>query len=149
MKRVDLVPCEGSRNLGPGTGADRPGAEDRLVRRVLVVVDEDAPAALLLPPRRRDQLWAPALELTGRGDGCRPHFVRVPTRLQADVDVEPAVARGLRVADDPKLVQQAAKLGRCGAHLVEADTRLRVEVEAQLVGDLGPAMEVRPHMKTD
>ena len=53
----------------PPEPAHRPGAEDGLVRRVLVVVDEDAPAALLLPPCRRDQIGAAALELAG--GGCR------------------------------------------------------------------------------
>src|SRR5919197_4102150 len=110
MKHVDLVPCEGSRHLSAGASSHRPRAEDGLVRRVLVVVDEDAPAALLLPPRGGDQLWAAALELASRRDGCRPHLVRVPPRLEADVDVQPAVSRGLRVANDAELVQQAADL---------------------------------------
>jgi hypothetical protein len=44
VKRVDLVPSQGRRYLGAGTGTYRPGAEDGFVRRVLVVVDEDAAA---------------------------------------------------------------------------------------------------------
>jgi hypothetical protein len=100
------------------------------VRRILVEVDEDPAAALLLPPGRRDQLWAAALELARRGDRCRPHLVGVPMRLEPDVDVEAAVPGRLRVADDPELVEQPPKLDRRRPHVVEVDARLRVEIEA-------------------
>src|SRR5207247_5558899 len=99
-------------DLCAGAGTRGPRAEDGLVRRVLVVVHEDATAALLLPPRRRDQLGAAPLELARRGDRCRPHLVRVPARLEPDVEMETAVPGGLRVADDPELFEQTAKL-RC------------------------------------
>src|SRR4029453_12254379 len=109
-ERVDLVPRERSRNLGAGTRAYRPRAEDGLVRRVLVVVDEDAPAALLLPPRRGDQLGVAALELTRGGNRRGPHLVGVPARLEPDVDVEAGVPGRLRVADDPQLVEQPTQV---------------------------------------
>src|SRR5205823_7470681 len=102
-----------------------------------VVVDEHAAAALLLPPRRSDQLGMPPLELARRGDRGRAYLVRVPARLEPDIDMQPAVPGRLRVAGDVELVQQAADFDRGGAHAVEVDTRLRIEVEAQLVGDLG------------
>ena len=123
MDRLDLVPGQRRRHLGAGAGAHRPGAEDGLVRRVLVVVDEDAGAALLLPPGRGDQLGAAALELAGGRDRRAPHVVGVPARLEPDVDVQPAVPGRLRVADDPELVEEPAHLGRRRAHLLEADAR--------------------------
>src|SRR5215831_785667 len=52
---VDLVPGQRRGHLGTGTGPDRPGAEDRLVRCVLVEVDEHPGAALLLPPGGGDE----------------------------------------------------------------------------------------------
>src|SRR6185312_15241216 len=89
---VELVPANRRRDLGAAPCADRPRPEDRLVRRVLVVVDEDPLPALLLPPRRGEDVRAPALELAGRGDRGRANGVRVPARLEPDVDVEPAIA---------------------------------------------------------
>src|SRR4029079_17171929 len=103
-----------------------------------------ATAALLFPPRRRDQLGAPALELARDGDRGRPHLVRVPPRLQPDVDMEAPVPSGLRMADDPELVEQTGKLGRRGPNAVEVDAGLRVEVEPQLVRDVGAVVEVWP-----
>ena len=149
VKRVDLVPGQRRRHLGAGTGAHRPRAEDGLVRRVLVVVDEDAAAALLLPPGRGDQLGAAPLELARGGDRRRPHLVRVPARLEPDVDVQAAVPGRLRVADHPELVEQAAELAGRGPHVVEVDARLRVEVEAQLVRDIGAVVKVRPDVEAE
>ena len=51
------------RRPGPG----EPGAEDRLVRGVLVEVDEDPLSALLLPPSGGDQVGVPPLQLPGQG----------------------------------------------------------------------------------
>src|SRR5919204_1318091 len=133
VQRVDLVPGQRRRHLRTGTGADRPRAEDGLVRRVLVVVDEDAAAALLLPPRCGEQLGTAPLELARDCDGCRTHFVGVPARLEPDVNVEAAVPGRLWIADDPELVEQAAELRRRGPHVVEVHARLRVEVETELV----------------
>src|SRR5205823_10281151 len=48
LERVELVPAERRRDGRVGTGADGVGRGDRPVAGVLVVVDEDALAALLL-----------------------------------------------------------------------------------------------------
>src|SRR3546814_2824165 len=60
---VELVPGDGRRHLRPHPGPHAPRAEHRLVRRVLVEVDEDSAPPLLLPPRRRDEVRVAALEL--------------------------------------------------------------------------------------
>src|SRR4029077_16074131 len=106
MCAVDRVPAERRRHLGAGTGAHRPGAEDGLVRSVLVEVDEHPAAALLLPPRRPDELGAAPLELARGRDRCGAHLVGVPPRLEPNVDVEPPVARRLRVAGYSNLGEQ-------------------------------------------
>src|SRR5581483_6995678 len=142
-------PRDRRRDLRAGTRAHGPRAEDGLVRRVLVVVDEDASAALLLPPRGRDQVRPATLELARDGDRRGAHLEGVPARLEPDVDVQPAVSGRLRVAGDPELVQEAAKLVRGGSDLVEVDSRLRVEVEPQLVRDLRPVGEVRPDVEPE
>ena len=62
----------------PTRGARAPGREHGLVRRVLVVVDEHARAALLLPPGPGAELGPAALELAGEGDRGGAHLVGVP-----------------------------------------------------------------------
>src|SRR5205085_920558 len=99
--------------------------------------------------RRGDLAGTTTLQLTRDGDGRGAHLVRVPARLEQDVDMKTAVAGRLRVADDPALVEQQTQLSRCRPHLVEVDSRLRVEVETQLVGDLGTVMHVRPQMEAE
>ena len=80
LDRVELVPAERRRHLRARAGAHAPRAEHRLVRRVLVEVDEDALAALLLPPRvgdasgcRRAQL-ARERERRGRAPRYESHW---------------------------------------------------------------------------
>src|SRR5439155_23845528 len=51
---VELVPRQWRRHWGAGLRADAGGGGDRPVARVLVVIDEDALAAFLLPPSGRD-----------------------------------------------------------------------------------------------
>src|SRR5215207_7086072 len=109
---VELLPADGRRDLAARAGPRRPRAEHGLVRGVLVVIDEDAPAALLLPPGRSEEVGAPALELARRRDRGGADRVGVPAGLQPDVDVQPAVARRLREAGDPELVEQGVELAR-------------------------------------
>ena len=96
LDRIELVPAEGRRYLRARSRPHRPGAEDRLVWRILVVVDEDALAALLLPPGRGHQLRPPSLQLAGHRHGRAAHLVRRPARLEPDVDVDAAIASRLR-----------------------------------------------------
>ena len=63
--------------------------------------------------------------------------------------MEAPVPSGLRMADDPELVEQTAKLGRRGPNAVEVDAGLRVEVEPQLVRDVGAVVEVWPDVEPE
>src|SRR5437899_12079734 len=100
MHFVDLVPVERSRHL---TTLSRPYGqrpEDRLVRTVLVVVEEDTFAAILLPPFRREDVRTTTLELPRDRDGGAANIVRIPLRFEPDVHVQATVPRRLRIADD-------------------------------------------------
>ena len=99
---------QGRRDLPADPRPDEPGAEDRLVRGVLVEVDEHPLPPLLLPPLGRDQVGMAPFELPGQGDGAGSDLEAVPEGLQAHVHVDAPVARGLGVADDAELVEQGA-----------------------------------------
>ena len=90
-----------------------------------------------------------ALELVRDGHGGRAHGVGVPARREADVDVQSAVARRLRVRGDAELVEQRPEMVRRAPRLVEAGARLRVEVQAQLVAVLGVGGPVGPHVEAE
>src|SRR5580700_8620278 len=149
MDLVDLVPAQRRRYLRAGPGADGPGAEHGLVRRVLVEVDEDTLAAFLLPPGRGDQVWPPALQLAGYRHRRAADLVGVPARLKPDVDVDAPVPRGLGVAGHARLGQQRPQLGGGLLDMAEGHAWSRVEVDAQLVGVIRVAGQVRPHMEAE
>src|SRR3546814_14624766 len=107
---VELAPGYGRRHLRPHPGPHAPRAEHRLVRRVLVEVDEDSAPPLLLPPRRRDEVRVAALELAGQRDSTGTHLVAVPARHEPRVDVEPSRTRRLDVRLDAQLL--TLKTGR-------------------------------------
>ena len=146
---VELVPLERRRHLGRGPGSDRPRAEHGLVRSVLVEVDEDAIAALFLPPRVGDRVGSPAGQLAGHRDRGAAHLDRRPARLQPGVHVDAAVAGGLGPPADAQLVEQTLQFAGRVAHLVEPETRLGVEVDAELVGVVVVAREVGPHVEPE
>ena len=81
--RLDLVPGERGRDLPARAGPGEPGAEDGLVRCVLVEVHEDATPALLLPPVGGDQRRKPPLQFVGQRDGGGPHLLRSPNAVGA------------------------------------------------------------------
>ena len=70
----ELVPAERRGDGRVGPRAHRVRGRDRAVARVLVVVDEDALAALLLPPRRRDELRRAPLDLAREGERAAAHL---------------------------------------------------------------------------
>src|SRR3954453_639178 len=80
IDRLELVPRKGGGHLRARTRAHAPRAEHRLVRRVLVEVHEDAPAALFLPPLGGDEIRMTPRELTRERDGRAPHLDRIPLR---------------------------------------------------------------------
>src|SRR5690606_8147388 len=113
-------------------GADAPRPEDRLVRRVLVVVDEDPLPPLLLPPGGGQQVGPAALELARDRDGGGTHLVGVPPRLEPEVDVDATLAGRLREAGQTDLLEQVAQLTGGLARRVEVGAGLGIEIEAQL-----------------
>ena len=72
-----------------------------------------------------------------------------PARLDPDVDVDPAAAGGLREADVAELAEQHARLGGDAHGVGEVRARLRVEVEAQLVGMVDVVAADRPRVERD
>ena len=125
------------------------GRGDRAIAGVLVVVDEDALAALLLPPLGRHLARQAPLELAPEGDRGVADVGERPARLDPDVDVDAAASRGLREAGVAELVQQRARLGGDAHGVGEVRARLRVEVDAQLVGMVDVVAANRPRMKRD
>src|SRR5207247_9082938 len=97
----ELVPRHRSRHGCVGPTAHRIRREDRAVARILVVVDEHALAALLLPPGGRDEPRRAALDLSRKGERASAHDAELPVRLDPAVDVYAAVAARLRPPDVP------------------------------------------------
>ena len=97
----ELVPGHRRRDRRVRARAHRVRRGDRAVARVLVVVDEDLLAALLLPPGSRHELGSTPLDLPCEGERAAAHDRELPVRLDPHRDVDPAVARGLRPADVP------------------------------------------------
>ena len=113
-----------------------PRSEDRLVRGVLVEVHEDPLAALLLHHFEVTRSGCCRSSSRARATAPARTSTRVPPRLQAGVDVDAAIAGGLRVCGDPELLEQEMRASGGLADGVETDPGLRVEVDAQLVGVL-------------
>ena len=134
-----LVPAHRRRHRCIRPSAHRVRGEDRAVARVLVVVDEHALAALLLPPRGRDELRRAPLDLARERERAAAHDGELPVRLDAAVDVHAAVAARLRPADVADLVEHLVHDRRRPASPRRTRARLRVDVDAQLVGLLGVA----------
>ena len=144
-----LVPGDGRRDGRVGPPAHRVRRRHRAVARVLVVVDEDALAALLLPPRRRHLLRQPPLDLARERERGAPHDRELPVRLDPAEDVDAAVPRGLRPARVADLGEHLADERGDALSVLEGRSRLRVDVDAQLVGMLGVAPSRRPRVEVD
>src|SRR5262249_1383881 len=78
-----------------------------------------------------------------------PDVVGVPARLEPDVHMDAPVARRLRVADDPELVEERPHVGCRRANVGEVRAGLGVEVEPQLVGVLGVGGAVGPDLEPE
>src|SRR3954471_11103762 len=149
LERVELLPAERRRDGRVGTGADGVGRGDRPVAGVLVVVDEHALAALLLPPRGRDELRRTPLDLSCERERATAHLAEAPFRLDAAGDVDPAVPRRLRPAHEAELVERLLDDRGDLLRLGEAGARLRIDVDAELVRMLDVAAARRPGMEVD
>ncbi len=95
-----------------GPGPHREGTGDRAVAGVLVVVQEDPLAAVLLPPLDGHQVRRPTCHLPADRDRGVPHIDEVPARLDRDEDVQSTSTGGLRPARHPELVEDLAH--HCG-----------------------------------
>src|SRR5262249_12202932 len=110
---------------------------------------EDALAALLLPPRGRDELRCATLDLASERQRAPAHDRKLPVRLDAAVDVHAAVAARLRPADVADLRQNLAHDRRDLLPVREPRAGLRVDVDAQLVRLLGIAAARRPRAELE
>src|SRR5205814_6646756 len=106
LERLQLVPAKRRRDRRIGTRPHGIAGGDRPVAGVLVVVDEDALAALLLPPRSRDELRRAPLDLARERERAAAHLLEAPLRLDAARNVDAAVPRRLRPADVAELVER-------------------------------------------
>ena len=143
-----LVPGDRRRDGRVGAAAHRVGGGDRAVARVLVVVDEDALAALLLPPRGRHELGA-ALDLAGERERAAAHDREVPLRLDPARDVDAAVAGRLRPARPPHLRERLAHDRRDALAVLERRPGLRVDVDPELVRLVDVRATRRPRVEVD
>ena len=85
---------------------------------------------LLFPPFRAGQGRDAALDSAGKRQGGAAHFVEIPARLDAHIDVHPAGAAGLRPTAKPDIGQQGADFERHLAHIRPFHTRAGIEVDA-------------------
>ena len=91
----------------------------------------------------------PPLELAPERDRRVAHVGEAPARLDPHVDVHAAPARRLREARVAELAQQRPRLGGDAHGVGEVGARLRVEVDAQLVGMVDVGVAHRPRVERD
>src|SRR5262249_9427664 len=94
-----LFPTKPGRYAGVGRGTGRVRRRDRSVLGVLVVVEED-PVALLLPPLAGGHVGGLPLDLTRQRDSRATDLHERPARFYPAVDVEAAGAGRLRPPDE-------------------------------------------------
>ena len=87
-----FYPFDGCRDWGTRARSHRICGCNRAVTSILVVVDKDLLAALLLPPLCRDELRCPTLEFAPEGDRSVTHINEVPPQLNSKINVDPAAA---------------------------------------------------------
>ena len=131
---AELVPCDRRRYRRPGLGPHAVGRRDRPIAGVLVVVDEDPLAALLLPPLGRHAIRQAPFELAAERDRGVTDVGEGPARLDPHVDVDAAAARSLGKPDVAEVVQQASRLGGDFDGVGEVGPGLGVEVERSSSG---------------
>ena len=104
------------------------------------------------PPSTRPRWPASGTPLgdpAGDGDHRVPDVDEVPLRADPGEDVDPPPARGLRPAHEARLVEHLVQHGRDGDGVGEVGARLRVEVDAQLVGPVGVGAAHRPRVEVE
>src|SRR5215469_3372052 len=124
----DLIPVERRGNARVRQGTDGIRGAGGAILRVLVVVKEDA-VTLLLPPFGTGQGRDTPLDGTREGDGGAPHLLKVPTWLNANVDMHAARTTGFRPAAKADLFEKRLHLERDHAHIRPGDARAGIEVD--------------------
>src|ERR1700722_8208829 len=110
LRRLDighLVPFQRTGDARVRNSPHRVGRGYGAVAGILVVVDED-PFALLLPPATRRLLGHPPLDLTRERERGAAYLVEAATRVQADEDVNATRAGGLGKAAQTVLLEHFA-----------------------------------------
>src|SRR5690606_10518787 len=96
----DLVPPHRRTHQALRHATDRVGRGDRVVPRILVVVDEEfGGVAVLAPPRRGDVVGRATLDLPSKGERSATYVGEAVLRGHPDVDVKTAPTTCLGVAD--------------------------------------------------
>ena len=130
------------RHLVPGQWGGDPRVRQRphgiggrhgAVLGVLVVVEED-PVPLLLPPLGRGEIRHTPLHVPREGERRPADLRERPARLDPDVDVDAARSGRLGPADEPDGLQRLADDERDLADLRPRHARDRVQVHPQFVG---------------
>jgi hypothetical protein len=147
--RGQFLPGERGRDRRPRLRPHAVGGGDRAVAGVLVVVDEDPLAALLLPPFGGHLAGEAALQRAAEGDRRVAHLGEGPAWFDPHVDVDAAAARGLREAGVAEVIEEPAGLGRDPHRVGEVGPLLRVEVDPQLVRVVDVGIADRPGVEGD
>ena len=149
IHRLQLVPGDRAAHPALGIGPHRVDRGDGPIAGVLVVVDEHPGPPLLLPPLAGRVLGQPALHLPRQGQRRTPDLEEVPRWLDADVDVDPARAGGLRPALEAEPLEDILHLRSHPPHRGELHARLRIEVDPQLVGVIDVRAPDRPGVQVE
>ena len=140
----------GRRDRADVVAAHRVGGGDRVVARVLVVVDEHRlGVAVLAPPGRRDVVGDAALHLPRERQRRPAHVAEPVVGADPHVDVQPVAPTRLRPPHGAQLVEHLVGDVRGPPHAGEGGVRHRVEVDAPLVGLLGVGPAAVPRVELD
>src|SRR5215469_11710445 len=118
------------------------------VLRILVVIEEDS-VPLFLPPFRCGQGWHALFYGTRQRHRRAPHFLKCPSRLDANIHVHAARPAGLGPASGPKFLEQVLRFERNLPHVVPADAGNRIEIDSQLIRMIKIARANRMRMELD
>ena len=91
----------------------------------------------------------PPLDLARERERAAPDDGEIPVRLDPAGDVDAAVAGGLRPAGPPHLGERLPHDGGDRLAVLEVGARLRVDVDAQLVGLVDVGAPRRPGVEVD
>src|SRR5919107_2729339 len=143
------LPGDRHRHRRPGPSPHRPRRGDRPVPGGLVVVEEHALAALLLPPRHGRAIRNPFGDPPADRDHRVADVDERPLRPDPHGHMDAASPGGLGPADEAGLVEHLAQYRGDGDGVGEVGAGLRVEVDPQLVGVVGVGTADRPRVEVE